>query len=63
MSKCANCGKKLTCGCQRAKAVNGTAACTSCVGALNNKLKTKISKDDNAPTNVTATYSGPGQQV
>jgi hypothetical protein len=37
-SKCANCGARLSCGCQRRAASNGTSACTSCVAALNEKL-------------------------
>ena len=34
-SACSNCGKKLSCGCQRRQANNGTSACSSCVAALN----------------------------
>ena len=34
-SACSNCGKKLSCGCQRRQANNGTSGCSSCVAALN----------------------------
>ncbi len=37
-SKCANCGTRLSCGCQRRAATNGASACSSCVTALNAKL-------------------------
>lgn len=40
-SACSNCGKKLSCGCQRRQANNGTSACSSCVGALNGQVATK----------------------
>lgn len=31
MSTCANCNKKLSCGCQRRTASNGKSVCSSCV--------------------------------
>ena len=31
MSKCANCGTKLSCGCQKRTGPNGKQMCTSCV--------------------------------
>jgi hypothetical protein len=37
-SACSNCGKKLSCGCQRRQANNGTSGCSSCVAALNAEL-------------------------
>lgn len=37
-SKCANCGARLSCGCQRRAASNGSSACSGCVNALNEKL-------------------------
>jgi hypothetical protein len=37
-SKCANCEARLSCGCQRRTASNGSSACSSCVSALNTKL-------------------------
>ena len=41
MSKCPNCGRVLTCGCQKAKAQNGATVCNSCVTSYNNSLKGK----------------------
>jgi len=38
-SSCPNCGARLSCGCQRRQASNGAAACTSCVAALEQKIK------------------------
>lgn len=38
---CANCGGRMSCGCQRRTANNGTSACSSCVDALNAKLNTE----------------------
>ena len=37
-STCLNCGARMSCGCQRRTAVNGTSACSACVDALNAKL-------------------------
>lgn len=39
-SKCSNCSKVLSCGCQRKIASNGSNACTSCLAKLELKLKT-----------------------
>ena len=39
--KCSNCGKKFTCGCQKAKANNGVVVCKSCVGTYNGSLANK----------------------
>ena len=36
-SNCANCGKKFTCGCQKAKADNGETVCKICKGKYNSK--------------------------
>jgi len=44
MSACPNCGKKLSCGCQRKKASNGTTVCASCKVSYENKLKEDLSK-------------------
>lgn len=38
-STCANCGATMSCGCQRRQASNGASACSSCVGALEAKIK------------------------
>lgn len=37
-SKCANCGARLSCGCQRRSSTNGTSACSGCVNTLNAKI-------------------------
>lgn len=39
MSQCTNCKAKLTCGCQRRTATDGTACCSNCVVSYNAKLK------------------------
>lgn len=31
MASCPNCSKKLSCGCQRRTASDGTAVCTNCI--------------------------------
>ncbi len=36
---CLNCKKKLGCGCQRAKASDGTSVCKSCKATYEAKLK------------------------
>jgi DNA-directed RNA polymerase subunit M/transcription elongation factor TFIIS len=41
MSKCPNCGRVLTCGCQKATAQNGAIVCNSCVASYNNSLRPK----------------------
>lgn len=41
MSKCPNCGRVLTCGCQKATAQNGAIVCNSCVASYNNALRPK----------------------
>lgn len=39
MAKCANCGANMSCGCQKRAASNGASACSSCINALEAKLK------------------------
>lgn len=39
MSACPNCKKKLSCGCQKVKASNGTVVCKSCKGSYERSLK------------------------
>jgi hypothetical protein len=41
MSTCPNCGKKLSCGCQKTKASDGRICCNSCVGSYNKSLRDK----------------------
>jgi len=38
-TSCPNCGARMSCGCQRRQASNGASACSSCVGALEEKIK------------------------
>lgn len=39
MSSCPNCGKKLSCGCQKVKASDGRICCNSCIGFYNKSLR------------------------
>jgi hypothetical protein len=39
MSVCPNCSRKLSCGCQRRVASNGSACCSNCITSLEAKLK------------------------
>jgi hypothetical protein len=41
MSTCPNCGKKLSCGCQKTKASDGRICCNSCVAFYNKSLRDK----------------------
>lgn len=38
-SKCSNCGKALSCGCQRRTASDKRQVCSSCIAAYEAKLK------------------------
>lgn len=38
---CPNCKARLSCGCQKKKAKDGTQVCTHCVTTYNNSLKNK----------------------
>lgn len=38
-STCKHCGKRLSCGCQRRKASDGTQVCSTCVASYEAKLK------------------------
>lgn len=65
MSYCPNCKVRITCGCQKAKAKNGASCCTACVNSLNQQLTAQPAPPPSpiAPTNVVASYSGPGKQI
>lgn len=39
MAKCLNCGKSLSCGCQKKKASDGKSVCTNCIAQYELKLK------------------------
>ena len=65
MAQCPNCGKQLSCGCQRRIASNGVSACTNCIGILEAKIKnsgqrhfipSQPPKQGTNPANVTATF-------
>jgi hypothetical protein len=61
MSTCANCKSKLTCGCQKRVASNGTAVCTMCLVHYEAALKknTVQPKNDKTPTIVSVLYTKP----
>jgi hypothetical protein len=66
MGYCPNCKSRLTCGCQKRKATDGTSACENCVVKKNTELanaKSPAPSTSTSPTNVTATYKGPGTQI
>jgi len=73
MGFCPNCKTALTCGCQKRVSTKGIAGCANCIGQLNGvtspqQQKTAIAPvpppvNSIAPTNVTATYNGPGTQI
>ncbi len=37
-SVCPNCGSKITCGCQKRRATDGTPCCAKCVAGVNCKI-------------------------
>ena len=39
MSTCSNCKTRLSCGCQKRTASNGTSVCSKCKAAYEAKLK------------------------
>lgn len=47
MASCPNCKKKLSCGCQKAKASNGTVVCKSCKKSYEKSLQTNTSELEN----------------
>jgi hypothetical protein len=42
MSVCGNCKAKLSCGCQRRKASDGTQVCSNCLTKYEGQLKKKV---------------------
>jgi transcription elongation factor Elf1 len=44
MSACPNCGKKLSCGCQKKKASNGQTVCNDCATKYELQLQQQIKK-------------------
>jgi hypothetical protein len=49
-STCANCGARMSCGCQRRQATNGASACSTCVASLNARLAAETSATN--PTSI-----------
>jgi transcription elongation factor Elf1 len=49
MSACPNCGKKLSCGCQRKTASNGRTVCTTCASNYEASLKPTQPKVKESP--------------
>jgi hypothetical protein len=47
MSSCPNCKRKLSCGCQKAKASNGTVVCRSCKSSYEKSVKTNTDNKGN----------------
>jgi transcription elongation factor Elf1 len=45
MATCSNCGRKLSCGCQKRKASDGRSVCSNCSGTYETKLKLKNRTD------------------
>lgn len=41
MANCANCKKKLGCGCQKKKASDGTSCCVTCLTTYEISIKNK----------------------
>lgn len=65
MSTCANCGNRLSCGCQKRTASDGKACCSNCIASYEASIKkTKTgSISPLSPTGLKVTYNGPGQQI
>ena len=38
-TSCPNCNARLSCGCQKRQASNGTAACTNCLASIEANIK------------------------
>lgn len=56
MSTCPNCKSKLTCGCQKRTASNGTSVCSTCISSYEASLK-KPAPNNAGITNVQATFT------
>jgi hypothetical protein len=54
MSTCPNCKSKLTCGCQKRTASNGTSVCSTCISQYEASLKVKPASVNQGT--VTATF-------
>lgn len=59
---CPTCNSKLSCGCQKRTASNGAQVCTLCITKYEAELaakKNQQANNNNAPSNVQATYQPP----
>jgi hypothetical protein len=56
MATCANCGAKLSCGCQKRTTADGRSACTNCV----NKTQSPVRKTENTTAPATNVW-GPNR--
>ena len=50
MSKCANCGAAITCGCQKRTLPDGKSGCSSCVNRVNKKPVVETKKPETPTT-------------
>lgn len=41
MANCPNCKRKITCGCQKRTAPDGTQACTGCINTFTKNINNK----------------------
>lgn len=64
MSKCPNCGAKMSCGCQRRTSADGKQGCSKCVSSTDKPTKSatrytnlKNNLDNSAPVVNTASLS------
>ena len=61
-SICTNCQARLSCGCQKRVASNGTAVCSTCLASYEAKLTggkhagTPVAPKSTDPSNVTVMY-------
>jgi hypothetical protein len=47
MSKCANCGATMSCGCQRRTLANGKQGCSKCISPTGNSKKAAVQSVQN----------------
>ena len=46
MSECSNCSTKLTCGCQKRIASDGSNVCSNCLASYEKKLKEALQQTE-----------------
>jgi hypothetical protein len=49
MTQCTNCNTKLSCGCQKRVASNGTFVCSKCIQSYEEKLKAQVPPPQHMP--------------